>query len=212
MEYIIYRLIRSDGKEYIGTTDSRNFKNRMSSHRNSNRFREHSFKIKILEKSFDIKLHEKEEIYIKKYDTFFNGLNETINGKGNHLSDKFTTRGYEYSKKSRTLMSISAKNRIKRDGIPFKGKNHSEKTKKHLSIIRKGKIHSSKLSKDDVLEIKQLYKIKPVLENVGKIQKNGKILSYKRAFSKNFSNTWNITEQNLYKIITGKSWKHVQVK
>lgn len=207
MEYLIYLITREDGQQYVGTTDTRNYKSRMRCHAITDRFKGYEFSTDILESSEDIAVHDKEAFYIKVYDTFHNGLNSSIDGKGNHLAPSFTTRGYKFSDESKKKMSEAKKGKTAWN----KGKTgiYSEETIKRWSESRKGRIHSSKLSKEDVIEIRRFYATLPEVDGVGKVMRNGKKMTYERAFSKEYCTQWDICEQNLYKIITNKSWKNV---
>jgi len=208
MKYILYKLIRDDNKIYIGTTNTKRFKNRMYTHEHSNRFKNHTFNIKILHKSkYEEKIAKLEEYYIKIYDSFYNGLNESIDGKGNHHAPNFTTKGFKYSKDSKKRMSISAKKRIKRNGINFKGHKHTQKAKKIMSKKRKGIIWSPrKLNYEIVEEIRSFFNTKPFIKGVGEVQSNGKMLTYERAFAKKFHKKYKLTSNALYNVITGRTW------
>lgn len=138
LEYIIYKLIRDDGKLYIGTTDTKNFKNRMSQHKSARRFCGHTFDVVVLKQSSNSSILDEEGFYIESHDSLApSGLNLTRSGKGyGHASVKFTTRGYQYSDASRAKMSASAKKRCAMH--PRTGWAHSEETKRQWSIKRKG--------------------------------------------------------------------------
>lgn len=138
-------------------------KQRMGDHKRSRRFRNDEFTIKILEKSNDRQhINEREEYWIKKLDTFNNGLNESWSGKGyGHNSSNFTTEGYIYSEESRKKMSESAK---KRGGGSEQMRQLSlnqwknPEIRKHHSEIRKGKrLRKPKLSDEKVSEIRNHY-------------------------------------------------------
>jgi len=108
---VVYKLTRSDGKQYIGKAS--NFKNRLCHHTKSKRFEGHSIvEHEILE---CCETHKQaltyEKKYIEQYDTFHNGLNKTKDGSGNHTSPNFTTEGFQFTKESKKKMSDSAKRR-----------------------------------------------------------------------------------------------------
>jgi hypothetical protein len=212
--YIVYKITRDDGQLYIGTTYSGGVKSRMSAHSRSNRFRGYEFKFDILEKSDDFDyIADREEYYIELYDTYNNGLNESIDGKGNHLCDNFTTKGFKFTEYSKQKMSESAKRRIKRDGVPFKGCSHTLDQRKKWSIDRKGMLPpNTKLTECIVKEIIKLFEDHPFIEGVGDIMKNGRCMSYIRAFSLKFSDKYNITPQQIERIIKGRVWKNVERK
>lgn len=46
--------------------------------------------------------------------------------------------------------------------------------------------------------------------NIGKISKNGKLYTYERGFCKRYAWMYNVTEQYIYRIITGKTNHNVQ--
>ena len=99
---------------------------------------------------------------------------------------------------------------VKKGTIPWnKGKKNcfNQKTIKKMSSSRKNKISSSKLSKELVIKIRDNFKNHKQLEGVGIIQKNGIIMTQERAYAKKYAKEYNITSNNLYNIITGKSWK-----
>lgn len=135
MKTVVYKMTRKDNLEYIGITIDLN--KRMSAHSKHKRFLMGIKKVEILKTCDTYKEAEMlEEYYIQKFDTYNNGLNESIDGKGNHLSKNFTTYKFKFSEESRKKMSESAKKRVERDGptIP----QFSEETKKKMSKNRKG--------------------------------------------------------------------------
>jgi len=217
MKYIIYKLTRDDGQIYIGTTDNRHIKKRLYDHKRSKRFNKYSFTVEILEENNDITIHDKEQYYIKKFDSYNNGLNDTIDGKGNHNAPNFTTRGYKFSKESRKRMSISAKRRFENGEIPWnKNKKdiYSKETLENISKSQKKRFRDNpqgKLTIEIVKYIRAFFESRPEIKNpkIGKIQRNGKILPYNRAFAQYFNQQFNITDVALYNIIIRKSWKNV---
>lgn len=93
---------------------------------------------------------------------------------------------------------------VKKGTLPWNYKrsnSFSEETKKRWSEIRKGKIHSSKLNVHQWDEIKNLYRKKPYIEEANTISKNGRILPYKRAFSKKYAESYGVTAANIYRIL-----------
>jgi hypothetical protein len=98
----------------------------------------------------------------------------------------------------------------KKGTIPWnKGKKNcfGEKTIDRMKTIRKHKIHSSKLNKELVIKIRNHFNNLEQLNDVGIVQKNGVLLTQERAYAKKYAKEYNITSNNLYNIITGKSWK-----
>lgn len=213
IKYIVYKLTRNDDKIYIGITNTKCFKTRMHGHKNSKRFKNYTFEIEIIHESYNEKeINKMEEYYIKIFDSFHNGLNKSIDGKGNHHAPNFNTKGFKFSDKSKKKMSNSAKNRIKKLGIPFKDKKHSRETKENMSKKRKGIIYTpTKLNYDIVKKIRDVFKTKPNVENVGKIMSNGKKMTYERAFSNKFHKKYGITSTSLYNVITWRTWNGTAV-
>jgi hypothetical protein len=104
---------------------------------------------------------------------------------------------------------------VKKGSIPWnkniKGyKLHSEKTKKILSNKNSGENNpKSKLTERDVRFIIETYLNKPDVLNVGKVMKNGIQMSYDRSFSIHYSKMYNVSPENIERIIKKKSWKYV---
>jgi hypothetical protein len=98
---------------------------------------------------------------------------------------------------------------VKKGTIPWnKGKKNcfNQKTIKKMRSSRKNKIASSKLNKELIIKIRDDYKNHKQIEGVGIIQKNGIVMTQERAYAKKYAKEYNITSNNLYNIITGKSW------
>jgi len=155
----VYKITRTDDQLYIGITE--NFKVRMYNHRISDRFSIGMKSVEILHECADRSLAEQlEEYYIKTLDTFHRGLNNSINGRGNHLSNKFTTLGRRTS--DQTKAKISKANIGK--AAWNKSVNYETVRPDILETIRKvaktrrGKACSrNKLSVEDVDTLKSLY-------------------------------------------------------
>lgn len=99
---------------------------------------------------------------------------------------------------------------VKKGTIPWnKGKKNcfSNQTIDKMKTIRKNKIHSSKLTEELVLKIRNHFSAYEQIEGVGTIQKNGIVLTQERAYAKKYAKEYKITSANLYNIITEKSWK-----
>lgn len=152
MKTVVYKLTREDGQIYIGITI--NFRKRLTEHKNSKRFKEFGIKeYTILEECETYNEAEiLEEKYIKKFDSFHNGLNNSINGKGNHLSKKFTTKGFKFSEESKRKMRENHWSR--NGGIPWQNKIEgpifSEESIKKMSNTRKGYAWSPVIITEDI--------------------------------------------------------------
>jgi hypothetical protein len=99
---------------------------------------------------------------------------------------------------------------VKKGTVPWnKGKKNcfSNQTIDKMKTIRKNKIHSSKLNKELVTKIRNDFNNHEQIDGVGIIQKNGIPMTQARAYAKKYAKEYNITTNNLYSIITGKSWK-----
>lgn len=195
--YYVYKIRRSDGMLYIGTTDSKCIRNRMCRHRSHPRFLGFQFEYEILEESDSPEVLEREAYYIQKYSTLHpTGLNVSVDGKGNHRAPKFTTRGYKFSLASRKKMSESSKNRIR-----FTGWSHSPETKLAWSKKRIGKCWKRpSLSRSQWDDLMMVWASRPVCSLVSA----GKVVSYERAFAKAYSSRFGLTTNGLYNIVANR--------
>lgn len=142
----VYKITRADDKIYIGITIDSD--KRLKTHTKSKRF-------EIGIKSFDL-LHSNieyseaeilEEYYIALYNSYYDGLNESINGKGNHLAPNFNTLGFKFSEESKLKMSVSAK---KSNHGHLNWPKMTNEHRKYLSSIRKGICWRNKKITNDV--------------------------------------------------------------
>lgn len=207
-EYYIYMITREDGERYIGTTNSRRIRARMNSHKRDSRFSGCTFAMEILESSYDEKIHGKEEAYIARYNTFHDGLNRSINGKGNHLNgDKFTTKGMVFSDEHRKKIGIKSKERVIANGgrVTPRGFTFSEETKLRWSKVRKRKCAEKRLKipSEKIAEVKELYAERPYIETVGKIMRNGRASSYEWEFAKKYSENFGLSPSYIRQVIKG---------
>jgi hypothetical protein len=107
---------------------------------------------------------------------------------------------------------------VKKGNVPWnKNKNgymlHSKETKSLLSEKSSGENNpKSKLTEDDVKNIIDSYLKRPNVPNVGKIMRNGVEMSYDRSFSIQWSKMYNVSPENIDRIIKRKSWKNVWPK
>ena len=97
---------------------------------------------------------------------------------------------------------------VKRGNVPWNaGKKgvFSEHTRRKWSEKRRGKIHSSKLTSEQLTEIKLLFASKPNIAGAGQKSKNGRVLPYKRAFAHAYSEQYKVTSANIYRIIKNEA-------
>lgn len=88
--------------------------------------------------------------------------------------------------------------------VPWnKGKKYSfsEEIRNNRKGKRFGKV---KITDHECYLILEKYNNKIPLNGVGDISKNGRKITYERVFSKEFHKEYNVTESQLYNIITGK--------
>lgn len=86
----------------------------------------------------------------------------------------------------------------------------SEETIRHFSEVRRGKIHSSKVTMEIVETIRKRFTEHPQIDGVGLTAPNGKILTQERAFANLYHAEYGLTNINLYNIVSGKSWKNTK--
>lgn len=205
---LIYKITRSDKKEYIGQTIENRLSCRMNCHKISDRFKDYTFYYEILDSSVTQEEADYlEELYIQKYDTYHNGLNKTISGKGNHKSSKFTTKGWKMPE------DVKAKISEKLKGKPAWNKNKpwDKKTRERFSKVRKGKCYRpTKLTWEIVDNIREDYKAQKWINNfselIGVVKPNGRKETYDNLFSKKYAEILNTTQQNITSIIKNKTW------
>jgi hypothetical protein len=189
----LYHLKQNNTVKYVGLTI--NERARMKWHKRNKP--EHNFIIK--DYFNDDRLAAVNEIkQIEKYSTFYSGWNKTKGGENYFMG----------------LVDRKGIGGVKRGSIPWnKGKKNcfSKETIERFKKIRKGKIHSSKLNEQTVIEIRNLFNQKPKVNfKIGKVMKNGKKMSYEQAFSKTYYKKYNLTLAGLKKIIKNESWINVK--
>lgn len=97
---------------------------------------------------------------------------------------------------------------VKKGSIPWnKGKIgcFKEHTIQRFKSTRQGKRYGKpKVTDETCLDILKKYNQKPFLSGEGTKSANGKVLTYERLFSKKYHLEYDITEAQLFNIITGK--------
>lgn len=159
IEAVSYMIIDNEDLKYIGITT--NINRRLSQHNSANRFKNGIKDVIILREYESYNDAEIDEpLLIEKYDTYHNGLNKSINGKGNHLSPKFTTYGYKFTDKQRKNMRDSHWSRNPDIDKSWLNRKHSQETIDKISKNRKGIVGEAhcKLSLDTRLLIEKQYK------------------------------------------------------
>ena len=117
-----------------------------------------------------------------------------------HNNDNFSTLGMKMSEQTRKKQSER-----KQNYIPWNKGNKGYS----LNVNRKGKRHSSKITKEDVLKIRSMYEDAPPLPGVQVLQRNGKVLPYDVIFSKTFNRLFGLTDKGMLNIIRKVSWSNV---
>ena len=188
--YYIYTLkdlnntVKYVGQNKDPTTRKRNHKNNKPQHI-----------FEVIEETNIMKEAKNLEIgYIKKFDTYQNGWNKSTGGEG---FDNYKRKGIGGVDKGNIPWNKGIKNCFSQETI--------EKMKKN----RKGRVFSRKITNDQIIEIRNLYEIKPNLPSEGLIMKNGKKMSYVQAFCKEYSDSYNLTSQGLKRIVLKECWKNV---
>ena len=206
MAHIVYLITREDGLQYVGSTTENRFDKRINEHKYHPRFNKFDFSVEVLKDNIltEVDRFRLEKEYIKSFDTYKNGLNETPDGTGRSRSTKFTTLGYNHTEKTKRKISQ------KLSGKPAwnKGKTgyFSKETLENMSKKRKGVRTYQKLTTSLVRDIRakfQKFKYTPT------VQRNGRVLSKESAFSKNEAKEYNVSETCIRHIVTNKTWKDV---
>lgn len=208
MKHILYCITRDDGKQYVGITIDYRIKNRMAQHAHSKRFKGYSFTYEILFEDENRKVVEDaEETYIIKLDTFYNGLNSTLGGKGyGHNSSNFSTFGYKFSDESKKKMSDSAKSRAENEGFDIRSNRSKDffakdpSIKQKISESKKGKISWAKVTDEDIEKIIQGYH-EFTHDQIGSKAKNGRILTKSRLYARYLAKELPICENMIYSYV-----------
>jgi predicted GIY-YIG superfamily endonuclease len=222
MKNVIYLITRNDNMQYVGITCE--FNKRMIAHKKSERFAQGIKNIEILEECDTYEEAERlEPEYIKKYDTYYNGLNKSIDGKGNHLAPNFTTRNYKFTEEQRKNMKENHWSKKMKNTWTKPGR-YSEEVRKQLSEKRKGISWAPrKIPKEEALMIIEVYKNNSIKfdddfirqfvkvtqkDQVGKLPleelktPNGKHLSKIKLYAEYFCKEYGVTKEAIRRILT----------
>lgn len=181
----LYHLIEDEKVKYVGLT--KNIEQRKAEHKRKKP--KHNFIL--VEEFIDIKnATDQERIQIEIYNTYKDSECWNKSPGGDYLENS----GYE----RKGIGGVKPKTKPWNAG---KKGCFTEQTKKNWSVKRKNKVHSRKVSEKQEIEIIRLFKSSPEIELVGTISKNGKILTYERAFAKKYSDMYNITPAGLFRIL-----------
>lgn len=185
---------RINGKMYIGQSidihdrwDEHIYSLRGGYHINNhlqrawNKYHENNFDFSIIEECSEDELDDKEIFWIAKYDSYYNGYNQTKGGGG--------VRGYKHTDETKQKISEATKGEnapwygkrrseetkakigeaskerwANPKNHPMYGKNHTEESKKKMSESHKGKTltdeHKAKLSKASNGENNPMYGVR----------------------------------------------------
>jgi hypothetical protein len=188
----LYCLKQDDSIKYIGLTN--NPKTRQAQHARK-KPSPHSFHV--LESFDDVAVASRREVeLIEQHNTTLTGWNISPGG------DYEGASGYERKGIGGVPKGTSTWN---------KGKHgcFSEETIRRFREVRKGRIHSSKVTPQLVSEIRKRFKEHPPIDCVGSTGPNGRLLTQERAFSNLYFADYGLTNINLYNIVSGKSWKNI---
>jgi len=190
----LYYLCRDDIVLYVGLT--KNIKERKREHKRNKP--PHTFKVVLEFDNLDkATLAESEHIFL--HNTYKNGWNKTSGGEYKNNS------GYE-----RKGIGGVFKGNVPWNKGKFGYKLHNEETLKKLSSINCGEFNrNSKLCEDDVSFIISEYIRHPDINDVGKVMRNGRLMSYERAFSLKYAKEFNVTPENITRILKKKSWNNL---
>jgi len=147
-----------------------------------------------------IDYEEDESIQVNNYRPYGGG------GWG-HLNGFY---GKKHTDESKIIMS-----ELKQNYVPWnvgvKGYSvHTEKSKKAMSDKLSGSQNGrALLTEETVREIIELYLKQPSLNGVGKVQGNGKIMSYEWAFCLMISSKYGVTAAAVKRLVRKQSWKNV---
>lgn len=195
--YNIYMFRNDNNKCYVGFTS--NFNKRLAAHRKKHTIVESN----IVYQTTDINhAYKMEEYFIKEYDSYYNGLNKTKDGKG-IVGKLQSTTGFRFSQVSRQKMSESAKQRYASGRNPLKDYVHTEQDIKKMSDSQTGICTYSTLSVETILDIKRLYKLRPLLNCNGK---QYKFRNKSTLFYKIMSLKYNVSTVCISDIIKNKSY------
>jgi predicted GIY-YIG superfamily endonuclease len=226
---VVYLIEREDSLKYIGVTV--NYTKRINTHSRGLRFSKSKIKKhKILFEGSYEECEEKEEYFIKKYNTYENGLNCTTTGKGLNGEAKFNTLGYIFSEESREKMRLSwtderRKNLSEKNSVFFK-EYWTDERRKEKSEKTKGRVFGPiKITESIKKEIRDLFQTKPdiplsyqikfvkkshrekIISNEMQISDsttlNGRRWSYGLVFCSYFANQYNCTPKHMSNIING---------
>jgi predicted GIY-YIG superfamily endonuclease len=210
----IYKITRSDLLEYIGITVD--IPRRMYYHKKSQRFQNHSIlKVEVLAESDNYEEAQYiERLMVEEYDTYRNGLNLTEGGQGRSDTTKFNTFGYTFSKSSKNKMRAKSIERSAGATLQKWKIDNPKKVKIAIAKMRatkQGKPNRILIDPNCVRQMVDLYIARPDIEDVGTTLKNGKILTYDRAFAKKYASVFSMTDTHITNIIKGKylAWRHL---
>ena len=223
---VSYMLTDFNNLNYIGITID--FDRRLKQHEKTPRFKDGIKSHKILKEYTTYEEAQKEEpLLIESYDTYNNGLNKTIDGKGNHLCAAFTTLGYKYTEEQKQNMKDNHWSRNPSTDKSWLYQKHSNETKKKISKNRSGivglkhcklsldtRILIEKIYSEDLIEfnndfIKNHIKTSQVdkldtLKFEDLVSKNGKPLKKIVLYKFYFSQKYNISTKAIENICLGK--------
>lgn len=133
---------------------------RLYGHKNSERFKGFEFSYEILfESDSHDEILRQEKLFVEKYNSFYDGLNNSIDGSGNHNSPNFTTLGLKFSEETREKIRQKALGNKRTLGF-----RHKKETKEKMSLERIGIAYGPrKISIEEANTILETFKNKNIV-------------------------------------------------
>mgnify|MGYP003588471810 CR=1 FL=1 len=232
MTVYVYKITRSDGLEYIGTTINPN--KRLREHLKSKRFDSGILKFEIVDQTEDYQTALKlEEDYITEFDTYKNGLNLTPNGGKLKDNGKFNTKGIKFSDETKDKMKLN--HWSKTGTYSQSGRVLSPDSVNKIRSKQLGRCHNPnqrKLTEENVQYILKVYSNnmvqftpeflrkfvtisqKPIVETLQFSElkaQNGKPITLEKLYSEYFAELFNVTSNTIRAVLNGKNTRSIKV-
>jgi predicted GIY-YIG superfamily endonuclease len=232
MTVYVYKVTRSDGLEYVGTTV--NLNKRISEHAKTKRFESGILKFEVLDQTEDYQhALSLEEEYISKFDTYKNGLNLTPNGGKLDDDGKFNTFGMKFDETTKTKMQTNLW--CKTGSYDRSGRKLSDQTKSKIREKQIGRCHvkdQRKITEENVQYIRKVYdndlvqfapdylrrfvtaSQKPIVEtlNFNELKsQNGKPITREKLYSEYFADLFKVSPNTIRAVLNGKNTRSIKI-